>query len=169
MLVEDSDAAVVSSVPARQRLQFGLRTLLIVMTGFAVLLSALFAGPIAASLLVEVAVILAAPMCLTVGIVYGRGYLRTFCIGGVFPCGSIALGTSFYVLPEIIYALPSGGFWTEIGNDDTLAKLVIAIGIVIGILVTLAFGAAACGVRWLIERQNRVTTEDESPSTACEG
>ncbi len=167
MLVEDSDAAVVSSVPARRKFQFGLRTLLVVMTGFAVLLSALFAGPIEVSFLVMMGVILAVPMCLTIGIVYGRDYLRTFCIGGVFPCGSIVLGASLYVFPGIMYYLPSDGF--EGAGNATFVKLVMAVSILVGVLVTLAFGAAACGVRWLIERQNRVTTEDESPSTACEG
>ena len=32
----------------------------------------------------------ALPMALTVAVVYGRGYLRTFCIGGLFPCAPLS-------------------------------------------------------------------------------
>jgi hypothetical protein len=138
-------------------LQFSLRTLLIAMTGLAVFLSGLFAGPSWMSLITVGVVLMTVSICLTVGVGYGRGYVRTFCIGALFPSGSILTWTSLFGFPISFYGLSvcEGAVIFAAPSDATLTKLIMAIAVLIGILVVIAFGFAACGLRWLIEHRTR--------------
>ena len=65
--------------------QFSLRTLIIVMTALAVVCSGLFAGPLWATVLTALLLTMLTPVAFTVAVIYGRGYLRTFSIGALFP------------------------------------------------------------------------------------
>ena len=73
-------------------MRFSLTTLLIGMSGVCVALFLLFAAPstVAVPLLVLISVSLAA--LVTTGLVYGRGNIRAFCIGAMFPAGATVIG-----------------------------------------------------------------------------
>ena len=64
--------------------QFSLRTKFIGMTVLAIACLGLFAGPEWVTGVTLMLIGALVPMALTVAVVYGRGYLRTFCIGGLF-------------------------------------------------------------------------------------
>jgi hypothetical protein len=130
----------------RPRFQFQLRTALIVMTALAILLSAVFAGLPGVAMTTAVLLATGIPMCLTIVLVYGRGYQRTFCIGALFPSGLILSWTAPLSLPYGLMIADS---------DDPQVALVLGIAILIGAVVIISFGLAAVGLRWLIERQDR--------------
>jgi len=144
------------SQPARRQFQFRLRTLFIGMTGLAVLLSALFAGPSWVAALTALAMMVFIPMCLAIGITYGRGYVRTFSIGGMFPAGFILSSASPYGL-----ILGVNLFEAAVATGN----LVIALGLGVVVVLTIAFGFAAVGLRWLIEQGCRpIDRRGPSPS-----
>jgi hypothetical protein len=129
--------------------QYSLRTMFIVMTVVAVALSGILAGPRWLTVLTAVLLDVMTPMLLTIGLIYGRGYLRTFCIGGLFPTGAmvIALGLEFVSYRSInVWEItgPAGEFGLSVG-----------VFILAAYVVTIAFGLVAVGVRWMIEAGQR--------------
>jgi len=76
-----------SEAPPGPSFQFSLKTLLVVTTSVAVGLSSLVAAPAVINLIAATCFLMLLPVVLTVVLVYGRGYQRTFCIGAMFPSG----------------------------------------------------------------------------------
>ena len=130
-------------------LQYSLRTMFIVMTVLAVALSGIYAGPPWVSVLTGLALGLLAPMVLTIGAVYGRGYARTFCIGGLFPAGLILIA----LMPEYVDFIPHGiwGYYPTSGEIPWR----VGLSIFVGALTIVVSGLVAVGVRWMIEGPQR--------------
>jgi len=84
------------------------------------------------------------PVVAVSALVYGRGYLRTFCIGAIIPAGLQAL-SSFSLMMLVVQ--PS--VWRQAGwstRQGDLASLVVT-----GLLTVVA-GVVAVIVRFLVER-----------------
>ena len=137
--------------------QFSLRSFLLVMTVAAVGCGLLFGAPITFAFFLVFFVFTAAPLALTIGIVYGKGYLRTFAIGAMFP-GGLALLYS--------YVLLASGFDSLDEDLETRIYLAAYLG---GLFVLLAlYGGVAMLVRWLIERWQTKADEPEPGAPAPE-
>ncbi len=126
----------------RGRLQFSLRGLLVLMTVSAFVCGLLFAAPAWVGLLLVVFQCTAMPVAVTVMIIYGRGYLRTFAIGAMFP-GFLALFYSYAVLLSGLGDL----------DDESLQTRLMLAAYLVGLFVVMAlYGGTAMVVRWLVER-----------------
>jgi hypothetical protein len=123
--------------------QYSLRSMLILTTGVAVALSLLVAGPVWLAMLSAAFLALAIPMALTIFLVYGRGALRTFSIGALFPAGVML----FTFVPRFSYGLGLGVF-SRGDAEERLAAIIFTIG---GCLVSTAFGLLAVGLRKIVE------------------
>jgi hypothetical protein len=132
--------------------QYSLRTMFILMTALAIVLSGIFAGPDWLSVMVGWLLGILAPMALTVGITYGRGYLRTFCIGGLFPAGVVFFGVALAVADVWYSNLPWMQYYSPPPGDSrwTVGLSVLTDGIVI-----IASGLVATLLRWMIEGPQR--------------
>ncbi len=134
--------------------QFSLRSFLLVMTVVAIGCGLLFGAPIAFGLFLLLFVFTATPLVLTIAIVYGRGYLRTFAIGAMFP-GFLALLFSYVMLANGFDGL----------DDDDLESRIYLSAYLVGLCVVLAlYGGTAILVRWIIERWQ---TQPEEPEPAA--
>ncbi len=125
--------------------QFSLAGILIICTILAVCLSAVTSGPPWVVSLTMFLLSLAVPMSLTVTLVYGRGYLRTFCIGALFPCGVMLMGTLSF--SSILF------MWSDFGGRPSRRDtgMEFLIGILICGVVIVAFGLLAMLIRWRLE------------------
>jgi hypothetical protein len=129
-------------------LQFSLRAILVLMTFSALACGLLFAAPAQVSILAVFFVLSLAPIVLTVWVVYGRGYFRTFAIGALFP-GTLVLLYS-YIIPFALFDM-------DIGDDSVMTRLAILAYLVGGLIVFCIYGSVAMLARWLVERwQNPV-------------
>jgi hypothetical protein len=113
---------------------------------------------------------LLATLASTVAVVYGRGYLRTFAIGALFPCVPLFLWWLYYGAMALIAVTtdPSvfgGGFSPGGTPDDSVPRL--GVGIYVGGMTgaILLCGLFAMLVRWLIERAQRPEPVDVEPAT----
>jgi hypothetical protein len=121
----------------------------VVTTALAVVLSGLFAGPAWLAYVTAILLAVAAPMVLTVVLIYGRGYARTFCVGALFPLGVLlsALGSGF-----LTYPFYGRGPFGRGPSVDEEARLYIGFALVIASIVIVAFGLLAMGTRWMVEQ-----------------
>jgi len=139
------------------RFQFTLSQLIVLMTLVAVFCASAISVPGWLSLILACCFAILLPMGFTVGVVYGRGYQRTFSIGALFPSGFVGLqgfgliGLSFY---------PPFGGGPDFDADDRLWVWVflLAVG-----GVSIAFGLLAMGLRWMIESSRRRRRTDDQP------
>ena len=95
-----SDFLLKSETPTPVRLQFGLNHGLAVMTLLSIVFAVIFAMPSwVASATVMIGSLLIAAAC-AAAIVYGRGYVRAFYIGAMFPLVPIAIatGSCFFIV-----------------------------------------------------------------------
>ncbi len=136
--------------PGPGGMQFSLRTLFIVTTGLAVTTSGVFAGPTWVSVVTAMVFTAAATIALTVVLIYGRGYQRTFCIGALFPSGLVTYQATGSLLALMWYGMGTGSGVTALG---------VAIFLMVYCLVVIAAGLLALGVRWMVESSRR-----ESPA-----
>jgi hypothetical protein len=144
----DQDDAVPRRQPEPRPFQFTLRTMFIITTAVAVAcggLSTPIAGVQAATLLY---LALAAPMMLTIALIYGRGYTRTFAIGAMFPA-ALALLYAFGSLIDSIEPSQQQ-FWKY---QEPHREIVPIVGIVLAIIILT--GLAAMGIRWMVESPER--------------
>ena len=137
--------------------QFSLRSLFIVTTLVAVVCSGLFAGPVWMTVLTLIALAVLIPIAITVALVYGRGYLRTFFFGASFPWAPLLFWES-YAMVGVFY----GGFALSDGGITRETRIAVAIGVGAMALVTFLCGLFAMLVRWLVERQQRPWPEEAS-------
>ncbi len=154
---EDSDVAATVKRPGCR--QFTLRGLLAMMTLAGVLCGLLIGAPLPIRLITATFLFVLAPMVLTVCVIYGRGYFRTFAIGALFPASLSII--SAYVL--VAYAAEFSA-----NDESTLAKLFVLISVAGAFLVFLAYGAIAMGVRWFVERlQPPAESESSDAQASC--
>jgi hypothetical protein len=155
--------------------QFSLASILLVIT----LTAAVFSSVLAGSDTVRVAAVsvltVAVPMVLTVLLVYGRGYLRTFCIGALFPA-TLIVPLAFQGLDFFLYDSNRIGRLGRAGDQGEL----LAIAILIYGVVILWFGSVAVAIRWRLEappRESQLQTqpdwddlpaEESQPRDVCE-
>ncbi|OHB69766.1 MAG: hypothetical protein A2V70_16845 [Planctomycetes bacterium RBG_13_63_9] len=133
--------------------QYSLRSMFVLMTALAVGLSFLVAGPLWLSWLTVLLLLIAAPMVLTTVLIYGRGHIRTFCIGALFPAGVLLLPAGSIGILYIPMMLSQVGDPFDGDNPET--KLWIGLAVLVGLVVIVAFGLLALGIRWLVEAPQR--------------
>jgi hypothetical protein len=140
--------------------QYSLRTMFIVVTAVAVVLSGVFSGPGWLSVVTGVVVAVLAPMVLTIAVIYGRGYLRTFCIGGLFPAGVVLLAART-LLFDLTYTI-AGRPHPILGVSREAGWFVGACILFAGVAIVVS-GLVAVGVRWMIEAAQRRQEREALP------
>ena len=140
----------------RRPFQFTLRSIFLLTTMAAIFLSAYFAGPEFLKVGCLVFAIAVLPVSLIVALIHGRGYLRTFCIGGLIPC-SMTIFVGAYIL--LMWADGSG-------PDSDEANEFLLCGVGVPFVVSLAAGALAMGVRSVVEGPRPVTQSSSSTPSA---
>jgi hypothetical protein len=142
----------------RSSFQYSLRSMLILTTVAAVGLSLFTAAPTWLIYLVLMLFAVAAPMVLTVVVIYGRGYARTFCIGALFPVGvllsNLSRGLAFVGM---------GGFPRRLDAEDRLFVMFFAF---VACLVAAGFGLLAMWVRRIVEGRAGGPTQTAAPGGA---
>ncbi len=146
--------------PRRRPFQFRLRTLFILTAAVAMMLAGLSAPSDSVRFLSAASLVLAVPLVLTTILIYSGGYARTFCIGGLFPGGWGVIEAFFVADPS-----PHVSFFSDLlflGQSQWYVgeRATEVLGfLVIDLLLTIAGGLLAMGVRWLVESRNRADTE----------
>jgi hypothetical protein len=125
--------------------QFGLLHMLVLTAVVAVLCALIFAVPDWLSVIAAFCLMVLLPMLLTVGIIYGRGYQRTFSIGGLFPAGALL----FLVLQVFMF-----GRGVPFAFDGDVRPFVWITLLVVCILCIVA-GLLAVWLRWALESSGR--------------
>lgn len=148
-----SDAGKITPA-SRVRMQFNLRQLLLSMVVLSVAFAVLFAFPSwLASVLLGIAAILQL-VALTTCVVYGRGAIRAFCLGALFPAVLFAIpaAISFAVVP---FAASRNGYGQIPRNLDAMAGG-LRLATVAGAFLAIAAGALSWGLwRYLTQRRTR--------------
>jgi hypothetical protein len=132
-----------------RKFQFSLRDLFGATAALAICLALLLGSPGIIRVVTILVLIDLLPMLLTVGTVYGRGYMRTFCIGALFP-----VGPAFVVLAmfKIYYGMAIlsaewEDFWDAVDEVSTGPAILTAVLVGLSVL----FGVLAVFFRHLIE------------------
>ncbi len=133
----------------RRSLPISLRTLLIVGVLLAGSLCGLLAGPEWLSYTTGALLCVASATALTVGVLYGGGYLRTFCVGALFPVA--VMFSAFFLGFPIWLDLWTGGLAGR--NPSTKIRVTAVVGAFK--LLAVGFGLSAVGVRRLLEKSHR--------------
>ena len=134
--------------------QFGLRTLLGLFV-VAALLGSIFTMPTWLGGMVAFFLMLALPVTLVTLLVYGRGYLRAFCIGALVPSvAQVIAATIVFMMLMFDRPLPSRGLSGLFQRFDEIGANVRVAFVVLALLSTMT-GALAVAVRWLVERPYR--------------
>lgn len=135
------------------RPQFSLRSMLVLVAVVSVVLAVMFTLPDTPAGFVLLFTSFALPAGLTVVLIYRPGYLRTFCIGALFPAGTLLGGLALVLVAIVIdNGLPT---------PDELAALADGIGSAgrafVGFVwvLSLLTGLLAVGLRRLLERPGR--------------
>lgn len=143
------------------RFQYTLRGLLALTTAVAIACAVFFTMPEWVSGLVTVCVLISTPGMLTVMVIYGRGYTRTFAIGALFPallpaglCLSPVL--AFYLITPAGSAL-GGAF------DAMEPGVAFLISLNVYFVLVLGNGLLAVWVRRCVERVQR-SSGSQSPT-----
>lgn len=133
--------------PFRPPFQYSLWSMFVLTTALAIGLAFLVGAPTWLMVLAMMFLALALPMGLTIAVIYGRGRLRTFSIGALFPAGALL----FCFVP--VFRLPFFEMLDFGGGGDGLEERLI-LGVVVGVtgILIAAFGLLAIWVRWLVER-----------------
>lgn len=133
--------------------QFGLGALLAATAAAAVACSLFFSMPPEVATPALILITLVLPVVVTTVLVYGRGYQRTFCLGAIFPAGTMLVCTSLMLLIHSVSAYQNdmnrwGEFAEKVGPYYRPY-----VGMAWGACIVL--GLLAVGVRWLVERGRR--------------
>ncbi len=129
------------------RFQFSLRTLLVVTALFAAVCSAVSVDSAWGLLVVLWFVTVGLPAALTTIVTYGRGYLRTFAIGAMFPATIIALifAASLWDKTQSMMRFPVSRRY------PTLIILSLGAFLTFWISLTVGVGLLAVWIRRLVE------------------
>ncbi len=139
-------------------LRFSLASMFIVTTGVAIVLSGIYAGSDWTAKLTAMLCIVLGPIVLTVWLVDGRGYARTFAIGGLFPAALFMLS----VLLDLLYA--PNPYFGRMGNstvaNDVSNNIMVLLAVYCSAIITT--GLLAMGVRWMVESRDGVPSSQSS-------
>jgi len=138
----------------RRPWQYSLRTLFAVTTLVAIVSSLLFASPGWVRYVTGVSILLAFPAGLTVVLIYGCGYVRTFAIGALFPAGTVSATVGAYAAFTLGYLCvmsPGGAGFTLEDLGECSPGIPIAVYCTLSVVV----GFFAVSIRWLIESPQR--------------
>lgn len=137
------------------RFQFTLSQLIVLMTLVAVFCASAISVPGWLSLILAACFSILLPMAFTVGVVYGRGYQRTFSIGALFPSGLVGL-QGIGMIGFRLYQPFSGG-----PDFDADVRLWVWVFLLVVCGVSIVFGLSAMGLRWMLESSHRRRRADE--------
>ena len=140
-----------NSTPPRGPWQFSMKTLLVVTAATAVALAIVVSLPNAIAVPVMLCLAIGIPAFLTVIVIYGSGYQRTFCIGALFPACAMLHATGWLLFFSIIEGpgnLEDLGRWLEF-FDEISAPYRVYTGA--AWLLAIVVGFVAVGVRWQLE------------------
>ncbi|MEE8451211.1 MAG: hypothetical protein V3R99_04820 [Thermoguttaceae bacterium] len=151
------------SAHATGRFQFTLRSIFALTTLTAIFFSAYFAGPEWSKLGCLLFAMALLPVSLTVALIYGRGYLRTFCIGGLIPCSMTVIFGSYLLLGEFIGGLDNPFSTWSIYKE---ANWILLSFVAVPFVVSLATGVLAMAVRSVVEGPRPETQSSTSSSPA---
>ncbi|MCA9261424.1 MAG: hypothetical protein KDA61_19545 [Planctomycetales bacterium] len=149
---EASKSSKLSSNSSSPRAQFGMRSLLVFMSGATLLLAvaAVLDGWFCTVALLPA--VLALPACATISILYGSSMARTFSIGALFGLapGVVIAGFVFFWLA--IELIDAGGMWSLSEFIDLLAGSSSSIKLAFfgSILLGLMCGAGSLATRLLV-------------------
>jgi len=146
--------------PRRGRFQFSLRTLFILTTAVAGACAMLFAAPPRVVAMTSAFLEVAFAAALTVAVVYGRGYARTFAIGGLFPASLQMLSGSAILSGASTY----DWIFLKAVDPDEASRLAHSTAVAFGMIV--AVGLTAMGVRWMCEARQRERQPAGGPDEA---
>ena len=137
----------------------------IVTTVVAVLCSGLFAAPGWARILTLCCWAIALPAVMTAVIIYGRGYLRTFGIGGLFAMGPLLFWNLIagYLILAVFPAFSDSFSLTDLDKDDG-SRYLPGIFVACYTVFSILLGLVVVGVRWMIESSQR----PQPPQTSCD-
>jgi hypothetical protein len=100
-----SNAVDISARKAKSHpMQFSLGALMAVITAAAVVCSLFVSMPNVYSTPALVFISIGLPAVLATVAVYGRGYKQTFCLGALFPAGTMLVCTSFMIFIHVVSA-----------------------------------------------------------------
>jgi uncharacterized membrane protein len=127
------------------RFQFSLRSMLLMVSLAAVCCSGLFSGYGWLAGLTGLFIVVAAPVILVIALVYGRGNLRTFCIGALFPSGmalaTLSSATSTYMIPVALFG----------GGEEFDVRAIVVAGLTVYFAAIIGCGLLALWVRRMVE------------------
>jgi hypothetical protein len=146
--------------PAPRRFQFTLKTLFVISFAFAIYCVCIFSNYDGIRHLTLLLTLLAYPMVLLAFVIYGRGYLRTYCIGAAitfFP-----FSVSGIILLYLMLIAIQGGFGGESIDftvshsfEDGFEYLWQAVSVIAMVLLSAIPGSSMLVTRWLIDRSRR--------------
>jgi len=151
----------VDAEPHGRPFQFSLRTMFIVTTIVAVWCSGLFAPYAWARLLTLAIWVFTVPVVLIVMVIYARGYIRTFAIGGLFTTFPLLVFHIIVAYAAVALAFSGDSNSTDwsgfLAMDDNADQSRFAPGICCTVYtaVVFLFGFLAMGVRWMVESPQR--------------
>ena len=134
-------------------MQFSLRTMFVLTTCMAFACAVLFAFPDMVTVPLLLALTIALPAVLTTFTIYGSGYLRTFCIGALFPATTTLCAVVYF----LGYLLIMVAFDSSVGDvlvledPDSVYRWCAGTSWVFTIVV----GLTCMGTRWLVAGKNR--------------
>jgi hypothetical protein len=148
------------AAPAEPPLQFSLRSMFILTTVVAVFCSGLFACPGLVRFLTLLAWMIFLPTTMLAVAIYGRGYLRTFSIGGFCAAAPLLFSASFIV--AVLATTNSTSI--DVSEFDTDSEFWYLPGSIVGgyTLLTLLMGLVVVGIRAMINLANRRQSADRA-------
>lgn len=137
--------------PERARMQFSLRAMFVLTAVVAFACAVLFALPNVVAVPLLLATAVALPAVLTTLVVYGSGYLRTFCIGALFPAATVLYTTGWVLAYNLLFRGDTYVDWAVMAAEDAarLCRWYAGTSWVLGLVV----GLMCVGARWLVERK----------------
>jgi hypothetical protein len=154
-----------ASSPDSVGFQFSLRALLVLTALVALCCGLLFAAPGWVAALTMFAMLMTLPAVWLTGMIYGPGYVRTFCTAALVPAGAILLGSGLFA-GYVVLALGLGEM--DWGDFSVLDEAGWPYGVVASVYVGLSLlaGTLAIVVRWMIEPPRRRSRRAPPPSTS---
>jgi hypothetical protein len=149
MSTEGQDERPAGGRPLRP--QFSLRSMFVLVAVVSVVLAVMFTLPDTPAGFVLLFTSFALPAGLTVVVIYGSGYLRTICIGSLFPAGTLLFGLGLLWGIMLVNDGPP--------TPDHLIELAQGMGqegrAFVGFtwVLSLLTGLVAVGLRRLVERR----------------
>ncbi len=141
--------------------QFSIKALMVVTAGTAVALTIVVSLPNVIAVPIMFCMTIVIPALLTVVVVHGPGYRRTFCIGALFPAG-LALYVTGWLFGLV---LMEGGRMGSLDNPGKWLKFFEGIGSTYRVyaasawLLAVVVGMLAVGVRRRLEVRSRSDSE----------